>query len=164
MLDFDVMVPIKRTIPLLFHVRRYHRNQGTSGHVWQGRYKSFIVQNDEHLLTVARYVEGNPVRAGMVESAKEWKWSSHMETTGDKERRITDAFPVTLPINWSNYVDSPLTDKKLARLRQGVNHQSPYGILEWVADICKRLGLESTIRKRGRPRDEGFWGRTTLSY
>ncbi|MFA7534723.1 MAG: transposase [Desulfuromonadales bacterium] len=58
------------------HVRRYHRHYGTSGHVWQGRFKSFIVQQDDHLLTAIRYVEGNPVRAGMVSSAKEGKLGS----------------------------------------------------------------------------------------
>jgi len=61
------------------HVRRYHRHHGTSGHLWQGRFKSFIVRDDDHLLTVARYVEGNPVQAGMVVSAREWPWSSHRE-------------------------------------------------------------------------------------
>jgi REP element-mobilizing transposase RayT len=59
------------------HVRRYHRYYGSSGHMWQGRYKSFIVQNDNHLLMVLRYIEGNPVRAAMVKSAKDWAWSSH---------------------------------------------------------------------------------------
>ena len=63
------------------HVRRYHRHYGSSGHVWQGRFKSFPVQDDEHLLTVIRYVEGNPVRAGMVKSAKDWPWSSHRENS-----------------------------------------------------------------------------------
>jgi REP-associated tyrosine transposase len=61
------------------HVRRYHRHYGSSGHVWQGRFKSFPVQDDDHLLTVVRYVEGNPVRAGMVKSARDWPWSSHRE-------------------------------------------------------------------------------------
>lgn len=61
------------------HVRRYHRHYGTSGHLWQGRFKSFIVRDDDHLLTVARYVGGNPVQAGMVVSARNWPWSSHRE-------------------------------------------------------------------------------------
>jgi putative transposase len=64
------------------HVRRYHRHYGGSGHVWQGRFKSFPVQENDHLLTVVRYVEGNPVRAGMVTSAMDWLWSSHRENTG----------------------------------------------------------------------------------
>jgi putative transposase len=61
------------------HVRRYYRHYGTSGHVWQGRFKSFGIPDDGHFLTVARYVEGNPVRAGPVESATNWCWSSHRE-------------------------------------------------------------------------------------
>src|SRR5690606_10261916 len=58
------------------HVRRYHRHYKGSGHVWQGRYKSFPSQNDAHLLTVLRYVERNPVRAGLVERAEQWAYSS----------------------------------------------------------------------------------------
>ena len=64
------------------HVRRYHRHYGSSGHLWQGRYKSFVIDNDEQLLTVIRYVEANPVRANMVESASSWLWSSHKERCG----------------------------------------------------------------------------------
>ena len=54
------------------YVRRYHKHYRTSGHLWQGRYKSFSIEDDEQLLTVVRYVEGNPVRANLVESATGW--------------------------------------------------------------------------------------------
>ena len=49
---------------LMAHARRYHRHYGTSGHVWQGRFKAFIIEDDDHLRTVLRYVERNPLRAG----------------------------------------------------------------------------------------------------
>jgi len=58
---------------LTSHVRRYHKHYGSSGHIWQGRFKSFPVQRDEHLITVLRYV---PVRAGLSNTAREWSWSS----------------------------------------------------------------------------------------
>ena len=60
------------------HVRRYHRHYKSSGHVWQGRFKSFPIQSDEHLLTVMRYVERNPVRAQPLPTLKsqDWPWSS----------------------------------------------------------------------------------------
>ncbi|MEX2139426.1 MAG: transposase [Pirellulales bacterium] len=61
---------------LTAHVRRYHRHYHGSGHVWQGRFKAFPIEQDEHLLTVLRYVERNPLRAGLVERAKDWKRSS----------------------------------------------------------------------------------------
>ena len=54
------------------HVRRYHRHYGSSGHVWQGRFKAFPIQEDEHFLTVLRYVERNALRAGLVQHAEDW--------------------------------------------------------------------------------------------
>lgn len=113
------------------HVRRHHRSHGTSGHVWQGRFKSFIVQKDEHLLTVARYVEGNPVRAKLVKSAKGWAWSSYKERTG--EAFLISDLPLKLPHDWSEYVDVPI-GKELERLRQSVLRQSPYGVEQWVSE------------------------------
>jgi len=140
------------------HVRRYHRHYGTSGHVWQGRFKSFLIQEDSHLLAVLRYVEANPVRAGLVGSVKEWLWSSHKERTGEKSRLLMDEIPVGLPEAWGRYVDEPLREKELNRLRQSVNRQSPYGALMWQMEVSKELGLESTLRPRGRPRKQIKWG------
>lgn len=50
------------------------------------------------------------------------------------------------------YADEPLIEKELERLRQSVNHQSPYGDLEWQGRVSKEFGLESTLGQRGRPR------------
>ena len=120
--------------------------------MWQGRFKSFVIQKDIHLLMVLRYVDGNPVRAGIVSSAKDWVWSSHREVIDEKPWLLVDEIPIELPENWSRYVDEPLTDKELERLRQSVNRQSPYGTLTWQEEISRELGLESTLRPRGRPR------------
>jgi len=59
--------------------------------------------------------------------------------------------PIEIPKAWNKYVDEPLTERELERLRQGVNRQSPYGDLEWQGRISKEFGLESTLRPRGRP-------------
>ncbi|PLX85521.1 MAG: transposase [Desulfuromonas sp.] len=99
------------------HVRRYHRHHGTSGHIWQGRFKSFIVQDDEHLVTAARYVEGNPVQAKMVSSAREWHWSSHRENLGETERGLTDEGMFEVPADWAAYVDTPLSGRELNKLK-----------------------------------------------
>jgi len=61
---------------LVSHTQRYHRFHRTSGHVWQGRFKSPVIQDDEHLLTVLRYIEANPLRAELVEHAGDYRWSS----------------------------------------------------------------------------------------
>ncbi len=106
------------------HVRRYH---GTSGHLWQGRFKSSLVQDDDHLLTVARYVEGNPVQIKMVSSAREWPWSSHRENLGEAERTLTDEGLVEFPSDWSNHVDTPITGRELNRLTLSLHRQIPFG-------------------------------------
>jgi putative transposase len=129
------------------HVRRYHRRHGTSGHIWQGRFKSFLVKDDDQLLTVARYVEGNPVQAGMVTSAKEWPWSSHRDNLGtgsasavpvpiekpvEKGQALAEPVHVTdigmyeLPADWSAYVDTPLTGRELNRLKICLDRQVPF--------------------------------------
>jgi len=92
---------------LTSHVRRHHQRKGTSGHVWQGRYKSLRIQDDEQLLMVMRYVERNPLRAGLVEHAADWAWSSHQETLGVQSRSLLDKLPIELPAAWSQYVDTP---------------------------------------------------------
>jgi len=68
----------------LTHVQRYHASHATIGigHLYQGRYKSFPVQGDGHYLRVLRYIEANPLHAGLVESPDQWAWSSLAVRTG----------------------------------------------------------------------------------
>jgi putative transposase len=136
------------------YVRRYHRDYGTNGHLWQGRFKSFIVQQDEHLIRLLRYVEGNPVRTGLVNTSKEWYWSSHRETLGKRLRTVIDELPIELPKAWESSVHTMLTESELKRIRESVNRQSPYGTPNWVTTLCRELGIESTIRPRGRPKKQ----------
>jgi len=133
------------------HVRRYHQHHQTGGHLWQDRYKSFVIQDDDHLLTVLRYVEGNPVRAGLVDFAEEWPWSSHRERVRGG-RVLVDHTPVELPSNWKTYVDEPLTAKELETIRLSVVRRSPFGEPAWCNKTARELGLESTLKPRGRPR------------
>lgn len=137
---------------LTSHVRRYHTHYASSGHVWQGRFKSFIIQEDNHLLTVLRYVEGNPVRANLVKSAKDWMWSSHKQTINESPRLLIDASPVELPRDWEQYVNEPVTEEAITYLRESVNRGSPYGTSIWQRQVSKETGLESTLRPRGRPK------------
>jgi putative transposase len=131
------------------HVRRYHQHYGTSGHVWQGRYKSFIVQDNDHLLTVARYIEANPVRAGLAETAVQWPWSSHAARCIVTDGIHPDTLPISLPEDWTSYVDTPLTDAEIEKLRNSVNRQTPFGKEDWKKELCGKMGLESTVWPRG---------------
>lgn len=131
------------------HVRRYHKHYGTSGHVWQGRYKSFIIQSDDHLLTVVRYIEANPVRATLTPTARQWPWSSHQGRNAATEELRPDPLPINLPEDWTAFVDKPFTDAEVEKVRNSVNRQTPFGNERWRDEMCLIMGLESTVRRRG---------------
>jgi putative transposase len=139
---------------LTAHVRRTYRLRGTDGHIWQGRFRSFIIKGDGHLLTVARYIEANPVRGCLVESAENWPWSSHRESIGQNGLSVIDRLPIELPSNWARMVNAPLEDNDLETVRLSVNRQRPYGDEAWQNKVCLHLNLQSTIRPVGRPRKD----------
>jgi len=135
------------------HVRRYHQHYHGGGHIWQGRYKSFPIEQDEHLLTVLRYIERNPVRAKLAKRAEQWSWSSarYWEAGAMGPVSLT-AGPTKRPARWLDWVNQALTAGELEALRRSVNRGTPYGSSAWVEKTSKRLGLEGTLRPRGRPR------------
>ena len=139
---------------LTAHVRRYHGHYQTSGrgHVWQGRFKAFPIEADSHLLTVLRYVERNPLRAGLVARSEDWPWSSLRERKQESADGFVDPGPVALPEGWVEWVNQPQTDGELERLRASVNRGMPYGSEPWVERMASLLGLGFTLRPRGRPR------------
>jgi len=139
---------------LTAHVRRYHRHYRSDGHVWQGRFKAFPIEQDDHLLTVLRYIERNPLRAGLVERAEAWRWSSlqHWQSTGPVSG--IDPGPVARPENWRHWVNQPLTASELEDVRHCVNRGTPFGSVAWVTRMAAELGLTASLRPRGRPRRE----------
>ena len=134
------------------HVRRYHEHYHASGHVWQGRFKAFPIQEDEHLLTVLRYVERNPFRAGLVPGLLDWKWSSLPLRAADVRPAWYDRGPVLRGRDWAAHVAPPQTDAELVALRRSVERGVPYGGDRWQKKTVASLGLESTLRGRGRPK------------
>jgi putative transposase len=139
---------------LTTHVRRYHKQHDTTGHVWQGRFKAFPIQQDEHLLTVLRYVERNPLRAGLVAKLADWPWCSlRLHAQRDRPAWYSEG-PARRGANWPAYVARPQTDAELVALRRSVERGVPYGSARWQKKTIAALGLESTLRPRGRPRKD----------
>ncbi len=140
----------------LTHTQRYHAHYGTSGegHVYQGRFKSFPIQDDEHFLVVARYVERNALAAKLVSRAEDWRWGSLCRWLSKPERdpKLLSPWPIARLANWVQRVNEPLTAKELAAVQWSVRRGSPFGHENWVETISRRLGLDSTLRPRGRPR------------
>jgi putative transposase len=136
---------------LTSHVRRYHRHYHGSGHVWQGRFKAFPIEQDEHLLAVLRYVERNPLRAGMVGRAEAWAWSSLAWRSSGKRPELLSQWPVPCPRNWRAHVSAAQSEAELVALRRSIERGAPFGDERWSQRIAKRLGIESSLRPRGRP-------------
>jgi len=139
------------------HVRRWHLYRHTvgSGHLYQGTYKSFPIEDDDHLLTVLRYVERNPVRPTLVARAEQWRSSSlwrWLHPGDDKDRPALCPWPIARPADWQARVNRALTNKELEALRASVVRGRPFGDEDWQKRTAKRLSLESTFRPRGRPR------------
>ena len=137
---------------LTVHVRHYHRKHGTSGRVWQGRFKAFPIQDDRHLLTVLRYVERNPLRANLVARIEEWPWSSIGSREMPQRPAYLQAGPVARPRAWAQYVNEPLTSTELDTLHRCIHRSSPFGGKTWVRQTAADLGLESSLRPVGRPK------------
>ena len=110
------------------HVRRYLRHYGHSGHVWQGRFKAFPAQDDEHLVTVVRYVERNPLRAGLVTLAQDWPWSSLGASRGNLDVLPKLATEEILRRgDWNDFVNRPMTEGEVESIRLSIRRGHPFG-------------------------------------
>jgi len=154
------------------HTQRWHAARGTagSGHLYQGRFKSFpvqagrlsraqraagVVEGGDPVLSVLRYVERNPLRAGLATRAEAWPWSSlHQRTAGlsGQDRPALTEPPKGLPADWIEFVQRPHTQEELDALRRCILRGAPFGREAWVKRMARAWGLESTLRPRGRPR------------
>jgi putative transposase len=136
------------------HARRYHKKYGSSGRVWQGRFKAFVIQDDEHLQRVLRYVERNALRANLADRAEAWEWGSLRWRNSASSPFVLAPCPVPLPQNWIDYVNAPQTPEELEEIRNCVRRQSPFGATEWSIRKAAEFGIEKTLAPIGRPRKE----------
>lgn len=135
------------------HVKRYRAHYpDTSGHLYQGRYKSFPVEADEHFLILCRYIEANPFRAQLIKDATNWRWSSACDDPGWDYARLLTEWPVDRPRNWSALLNAPMREPHLKQIRTSIARDRPLGTEHWVQRVCRRLRLPSTIRPIGRPK------------
>jgi putative transposase len=149
------------------HTQRWHsiHNSVGTGHLYQGRFKSFPCQNESYYLTVLRYIESNPLRAGLVKSSLDWTWSSLAIRTGmTKDGLAISAGPVELPDNWLGLVDILPGECDLKKIEHCICRGTPYGRNDWIQQTAKKLKLITTLNLRGRPKknkkgSDPFFGR-----
>lgn len=141
------------------HTRRWHTEKGTvgEGHLYQGRYKSFICQNENHFLTLVKYVEQNALKANLVKNAEDWQWSSGWRKINGtiKHREILSPWPVSEPEDYLIWINTVLSQDKEDIIENSIVKSNPFGEDYWVNEIVKRFGLEQTLRKIGRPKNGG---------
>lgn len=140
----------------LTHTQRLHAHRQSTGggHIYQGRFKSFPVQENDHFYAVGRYVERNALRAGLVERAEDWRWSSlwRMKHGDADAQALLSKWPVPRPADWLRTVNRAQIASELAAIRQSIARGVPYGGPRWTARAVTELGLETTQRPRGRPK------------
>jgi len=146
---------------LVSHTQRYHKHHGSGGHVWQGRFKSPVIQSDEHLLNVLRYIEANPLRAKIVSRAEEYSWSSYRARGLGEANELVDPlvtynelspYPAVRQRKWSEMVHLPMGGRVVAAIRRSNETGLPYGDRPWVERLAGELDIDLAIRPRGRPR------------
>ena len=125
------------------HSKRWNAHRGIVGQgcVYQGRFKAFPIQGDRHFFTVCRYVEQNPLRAGLCKSAAEWRYSSLGATTRHGELVQLHDWPLPRPASWATWVDQATPFAALKTLRDAAHREVPFGDPGWVAATTATLGL-----------------------
>lgn len=138
------------------HTRRWHTQKGTvgQGHLYQGRYKSFICQDDNHFITLVKYVEQNALKAKLVKKAENWKWSSvwRREKGTPKQKKLLSSWPISKPKYYLSWLNSILQKEKEEAIERSITKSNPYGEVCWMSDVTKEFGIEQTLRKVGRPK------------
>jgi len=135
------------------HVRYYHRKNKTSGHVWQGRYKSFIIEKENYYISVMRYIEANALRVGLMNHAEEWKYGSLHERISTERILLSEPL-IEIGDDWVKFVNEPMKMYEIEKIRNSVNRQAPLGEDGWQLEVASQYGLLSTLGNRGRPRKE----------
>ena len=141
------------------HTRRWHTQKLTigQGHLYQGRYKSFICQDDNHFISLVKYVEQNALKAKLVKRAEDWRWSSigRIENGTKKQRELLSPWPVSKPKDYLSWLNTILPLEKEEIIERSIIKSNPFGEDYWVANTVKKFGLEQTLRRVGRPKNGG---------
>jgi putative transposase len=135
------------------HSRRWHRARPSSGGgtIYQGRYRAIPVHTDHHFLVVCRYVEQNPVKAGLAARSSDWPWSS-APLGAEAWRPALSPWPVRRPAAWRELVDVPPLRGEFDTLRAAIRAGRPFGPGTWPSDTAARLSWTAGMRPGGRPK------------
>jgi putative transposase len=131
------------------HAKRWHEFQASSGTgaVYQGRFRAVPIQDDGHFVVAARYIERNPLRAGLVDRAERWPWSSLHQRCNNSNVIALSEWPIPPPPNWVLAVNHDETVREVESVRDSITRGAPFGSPLWAQ---KTFGVRAR-RSRGRP-------------
>jgi putative transposase len=135
------------------HIRQYRQQYGGrgEGHIYQGRYRSSLVETVPDLLRAMRYVEANAVRAGFVERAEDWPWCSLGRTATVSGRPLLDPAMSHRSEEWLELVNTPMEQLDLDAIRNAVRQGLPFAQPTPATDDAS-MSSTPPRRDRGRPR------------
>ncbi len=145
------------------YTRRFNRRHGRRGTIWEGRYHASLVDTERYLLACSRYIELNPVRAGLVAGPGDFRWSSYAANALGRADPMVTPHPVYLELatdpagrqaEYRALVEAGLTPELLDELRSGIAHDHAVGGTRFLELLGLRFGQTMGRRKRGRPRKE----------
>ena len=132
------------------------RSQGAVP-LYQGRYKSFICQNDDHFLKLVRYVEKNPKKSKLVRRAEQWRWSSawRKKYGTAKQKGLLSNWLIPMPKNYFLWINQPQSKQEQEIIEMSIKKSAPLGDINWREKIINKFDIQSTIRSVGRPKNGG---------
>lgn len=142
------------------YVRYFNDAQGRSGTLWEGRYKSTLIQTDRYLLACMAYIDLNPVRAGLVVQARDYPWSSHGHYIGQQADRLITPHalywtlgntPFAREIAYAELVNAGVSADQQQALTQSALRGWALGEADFVADLQKRTERRVSKTGAGRP-------------
>jgi putative transposase len=143
------------------YVPAFNRRYGRTGTLWEGRFKSCLVDSDDYLLRAYRYIELNPVRAAMVERAEEHPWSSVHANLDQRVDALVTPHPVFAGLGcadtpravaYRTWLDGGIAADELQSLRQHLQQERAWGSPRFQAMVQESLQRPAQCRSRGRPR------------
>lgn len=143
------------------YVQRLNKRYGRTGTLWEGRYRASPVQTDEYLLTCQRYIELNPVRAGLVRAPGQYPYSSYRHHALGKPEPLLTSHALYNGLNteppsrqkaYRSLFGDSLSEEQLTRMRENTNACTVIGDARFKAQIATMLGRALPTGKRGRPK------------
>lgn len=141
------------------YVRYFNQRQGRTGTLWEGRYKSTLIQSERYLLTCMAYIDLNPVRAGVASEPGDYPWSSHGHYTGRHDRLVTPHSlywelgntPFAREAAYTELVRSGITSEQQQALTDSALRGWALGEAAYVADLQRRTARRVSKTRAGRP-------------